>query len=292
MSITKEEFKELKAKAKSGDLDAMCSFAECHREYGGYKNDEEKRKKIYEKAAKLGSTDAQYWLAMYNRGGKPKKCAALCHEAAEQGHAGAMFELARRYSSGYSSAGVKKDEAEALKWYIKAAQNGHIEAQIELAKIYDRGNNVAQEDKEKSFHWYSLAAEQGNETALCECAFKYYRGEGVKQDYKKAYQICMQLVNSGKTENVISSAMWYLGWMYEGGHGVKRDLKTAYTWYRKSELKGNTYAKQYADKLYNKVTDSSVNLDNVMQRMNNTQSRNSSPKDDFILVPHIDVSDM
>jgi TPR repeat protein len=53
-------------------------------------------------------------------------------KAAEQGDAGAQYNLAWCYRDG---AGVKKDEKEAVKWYTKAAEQNYEEAKKALERI-------------------------------------------------------------------------------------------------------------------------------------------------------------
>ena len=60
-------------------------------------------------------------------------------KAAEQGHAGAQYNLGLKYARGE---GVPKDDAEAVSWYRKAAEQGHAGAQFNLGLMYARGEGV------------------------------------------------------------------------------------------------------------------------------------------------------
>ena len=57
-------------------------------------------------------------------------------KAAEQGDAGAQFNLGVTYDRGK---GVPQDYAEALRWYLKAAGQGHARAQFNVGVMYENG---------------------------------------------------------------------------------------------------------------------------------------------------------
>jgi TPR repeat protein len=76
------------------------------------------------------------------------------HALAEQGHAGAQFNLGTMYTNGL---GVPLDYTEAAKWVRLAAEQGHAGAQNNLGFMYDHGQGVAR-DQVKGLMWYSLAA--------------------------------------------------------------------------------------------------------------------------------------
>lgn len=84
------------------------------------------------------------------------------HRNAEKGSAVAMYELGRHYRNGW---GVKKDEAEALKWLRLAAEHGHAFAMYDLGKCYRKGTGVEQSDAE-AVRWYARAAADGISLAL------------------------------------------------------------------------------------------------------------------------------
>ncbi|MBO5807656.1 MAG: SEL1-like repeat protein [Bacteroidaceae bacterium] len=84
----------------------------------------------YQKAAKLGNTDAQYRLAQF-------------------------------YEDGYY---VKKSKKRAFNWYLHAAYNGHPEAAEKVAHMYEKGKGTKRDDK-KAAAWYRVALEHGSQTA-------------------------------------------------------------------------------------------------------------------------------
>jgi TPR repeat protein len=55
---------------------------------------------------------------------------------------------------------VPKDQAEAVRWFLRAAEQGLAEAQNNLGWVYANGFGVPK-DKAEAARWYRKAAEQG-----------------------------------------------------------------------------------------------------------------------------------
>ena len=70
--------------------------------------------------------------------------------AAEQGDAGAQYNLGVMYDNG---AGVPEDDAAAVRWYRLAAEQGLARAQNNLGVMYDNGAGVPEDDAE-AVRWY------------------------------------------------------------------------------------------------------------------------------------------
>jgi TPR repeat protein len=79
---------------------------------------------------------------------------ALFRSMAEQGHAGAQFQLGFIYRNGW---GAPQDYAEALKWFRRAAAQGYRAAQTHLGVMYREGEGV-QKDYVQAHMWFNLAA--------------------------------------------------------------------------------------------------------------------------------------
>ena len=88
--------------------------------------------------ARSGDASARFALGNLYREGKggvardDKKAFELFHAAAEQGHAGAQFNLGAMYGNGV---GVPRDDAEAMRWIREAAGNGHPMAKKMLERF-------------------------------------------------------------------------------------------------------------------------------------------------------------
>lgn len=79
---------------------------------------------------------------------------------AEQGVAGAQYNLAELYASGTI---VPRDPTIAAQWYLKAAEQGSRDAQFKLAMAYLEGVGVAK-DKAEGLAWLKVAAVNGGVT--------------------------------------------------------------------------------------------------------------------------------
>lgn len=156
------DFKETKAKAESGDIQAMNVLGEIYAEGKQVKRDYKEAVVWYRKAADQGVARAQYHLAaLYEIGqGLPHdeaEAARWYRKAAEQGLADAQYNLAGMLGLGR---GGTYNPKEALQWYEKAAAQGDALARYNLAERYERGRDVEQ-DLVEAYKWHSLAAERG-----------------------------------------------------------------------------------------------------------------------------------
>jgi TPR repeat protein len=73
----------------------------------------------------------------------------------------AIFDLAYRFDVGV---GGKKDEALAVRWYLRAAELGYAPAQRNLGGMYGSGRGVPRNDV-TARHWFLAAANQGDAQA-------------------------------------------------------------------------------------------------------------------------------
>ena len=85
-------------------------------------------------------------------------------KAAEQGHAGAAYNLGLCYASHW---GVATNYRKAAEWFCTAAENGHGQAAYMLGTYYKEGKGVPK-DNVQSKRWLKRAAELGHITALRE----------------------------------------------------------------------------------------------------------------------------
>ena len=70
-----------------------------------------------------------------------------------------------------------KDEAEAVRWYLKSAELGYSEAQFDLGMRYNMGWGIQKDDVE-SAKWYLKAAEQGDLASQSVMGNFYEKGIG------------------------------------------------------------------------------------------------------------------
>jgi TPR repeat protein len=146
-------------------------------------------------------------------------------KAAASGDREAMSLLGTMYKAGH---GVKKDRAEAKRWFAEAAKRGHAAATYELA---------AMSEGRKAFELYVKAARAGDGRACLEMGHFHRKGSLVSKNYREA-----ELWYRRAEKGMLPAATYWLGVLHcEGGHGLRRDLDTALRWLH-SVPKGSRYS--------------------------------------------------
>jgi TPR repeat protein len=102
---------------------------------------------------------------------------------AAKGEAWAQSNLGFMYSQGQ---GVKRNDAEAVKWFRLAAAQGGALGQSNLGLVYANGQGVVQ-DYAEAVKWYRLAAAQGLAKAQSSLGAMYGKGQGVPMDDVRAH---------------------------------------------------------------------------------------------------------
>jgi hypothetical protein len=98
--------------------------------------------------------------------------------AANQGDSGAQAMLGSMYVNG---AGVPKNYVEAMKWYRLSADQGDATGQLELGIMYHNGQGAPPNDAEAA-KWLRLAAAQGNASARDKLAILRRKGLADRTD--------------------------------------------------------------------------------------------------------------
>ena len=129
--------------------------------YGrGVEEDEEEAHSWYEEYADLCNNPSPFYGEV--EPSSPENLAAhefgLLLMSAQEGDADAQFFVGLRYVNGQ---GVEKNDAEAVKWFLKAAQQGHSDAQYLVGVCYNQGIGVEQNYAEAR-KWYEKAIQSGN----------------------------------------------------------------------------------------------------------------------------------
>lgn len=206
-----------------GHAEAWVDFGRCLDHGWGVELDHDAAIAAYTQAAKLGSdqgayalamnaywndedfTAAQKWakqalkgddpvgavryllglMAFHGRGTKKDaaKSHALHEQAAQAGDADAMFELFALASTGQ---GTKKDEPRAVVWLMEAAKRNHPRALYNLGAFHAMGTFGFAQDYEASARFYEAASECGHGRASATLGTMYLGGQGVKKSEKKA----------------------------------------------------------------------------------------------------------
>lgn len=104
----------------------------------------------------------------------------LWRELADQGDPLALFAVGMLYQDGQ---GVAKDEAEAVRWFLRAAQKGNEGAQEVLYEAYMQGRGVPV-DYAEAEKWMRPLAEKGYGMSQFFLAGLYLRKQNLIESYK------------------------------------------------------------------------------------------------------------
>ena len=113
--------------------------------------------------------------------------------AAEAGHVGAMYLLARIHEKGLVG---NADLALALKWYRKAAELGNTNAMVRLA-ILSAASSAPDQDFAQSVRWLKKAADQGDGIALLNLGKMHDEGVGVEREPHEAARYLLTALRAG-----------------------------------------------------------------------------------------------
>jgi TPR repeat protein len=143
----------------------------------------------------------QSWLgAAYKDGlGTEKDLATAAkwfRKAADQGVAGAQYELAEMFMYGE---GVPQDSSEAARLHKMAADQGNIDAQLALGVAYADGSGLTK-DLTESAHWFRRAAEQGSDIGQYFLAEAFAEGRGVPKNSTEAAKWYRKAASQGMAE--------------------------------------------------------------------------------------------
>lgn len=185
--------------AEQGEPEAQYSLAGCYYRGVAVPKDKSIAMRWLRRSAAQGNEMAKTQLAGYGgsvRGGEddPVAKATVILGCAEQGDAGAMYDLARRLRAGEPAVEglVAREghgetaEQQGMRWLLRAVQHGDRRAQDDLAtQCWDGGDAVPQ-DRERALQLWRLSAEQGWAPAAMALGERLARGEGVEADYAQA----------------------------------------------------------------------------------------------------------
>ncbi len=193
---------ELKAKAETGDIDALLNL--------GY---------IYLYGTNGVNTNYKQALAYYEA-------------AAGKGSAVAYNNLGSLYFSGI---GTNVDYPKAIHFFEEAAKLGSHDAAVNLAIIY-LGNDSDKKDYEKIIGLLN-SAEPDNNIAKYLLGYCYFKGFHVEQDNAKAFQLIKTAADGNYDE-----AQYMLADFYVHGIGAPKNYTKAVDYLQKATEQGNAAA--------------------------------------------------
>ena len=206
----------------------------------------------------VGCAGPEYQRGVKNY--KPENAAQAARELkpfAEQGSAGAQFNLGSLYYQGW---GLPQDYLEAVKWFRKAAEQQYVYAQVTLGTIYAEGvPGAIGKDYPQALMWFIFASAQGDAKGMefrdtmaarmtpaqIAEAQKMAREFKPQDAYTKLYRELITLAEQGNPE-----AQLKVGFMYYSGKGISRDYQKAVYWFKKSAMQGNPLAQSNVGYMY------------------------------------------
>jgi hypothetical protein len=175
----------------------------------------------------LGMDIARHRLAERLREGRGIKentlrAAKLYEEAAKNGHAPSMYEVARCYQT---SCGFLRDSTLALEWMKKAADANDPNGLWGFGVMYQKSGR-----QQEALDCFRRAAEFNHPAALKALADAAGRGEGTPADEAESHRLIAKAAENGDAE-----AQFRLGELYSAGApGFEQDSKRAQEWYERA----------------------------------------------------------
>lgn len=153
------------------------------------------------KSAKLGSVDANVWMARYSynilRDGPQAESYLI--PAIDAGDAEAPMLLSKMRSWGQR--GLTKDDEKAAKYAQLAAERGWVEAYNEIGYYYSSGTGVIKNDETAAF-WFRKAHEAGVSEGTYNLALGYINGWGLHQDEKEGLRLLREAADKGNEDAI------------------------------------------------------------------------------------------
>ena len=153
------------------------------------------------------------WVENQNR--EREDTAALI-ERAEAGDTNAQYEAGARCVNGI---GVRRDMAEAVKWFQAAADGGDARALETLGRCYQFGAGV-KPDEAHAVELYRQSAEMEYPPAQCSLALCLMAGTGVEKNTDEGVELMTKAAEQG-----FPQAAYHLGMWYHHGIVVQPDKK-------------------------------------------------------------------
>ena len=179
-----EAVKWFRKAAEQGDADGQTFLADCYLFGRGVVKDE---------------AEALVWFRRAAKGYDPLDIAKNYLKAVEDGDPESQCNLASAYLDGWR--GVKKNEAEAVKWFRKAAEQGYTDGQNSLGKCYLDGTGVGKDEAE-AVKWFRKAAEQGNDVGQYWLGKCYLDSTGVGKDEVEAVKWFRKAAEQGHVKAI------------------------------------------------------------------------------------------
>ncbi|MBR3572180.1 MAG: SEL1-like repeat protein [Bacteroidales bacterium] len=188
--------------------------------------DYSKAMQLFEKSAAKGDATAQVFIAycLEELHAPTEEIVAAYRKAAKMGDTDAQCFLADSYCDGKN--GMTEDRQEAYKWYYSAATLGNEEAQFQVGLMYEYGEGVRKNMKEAA-KWFRVSASKNHLSGLFSSGCCYYYGDGTKVNKKWAFQCFQKAAAAGHV-----GAKCMIGYHYFNGYAVEENEEEAVRWFK------------------------------------------------------------
>ena len=165
----------------------------------------------YEKAAKLGNTNALYGLGMLYLDSSlaeydPQKAVPCLEKAAERDNQFAQYQLGKMYLTGGH---VEKNSHAAINLFTAAAENGSDMAMYQLGKIFYYGE-LAPQNTQRAIKLLKESANENNSSALALLGKIYLSDENVR-DKRKGMALLQKAasLNNSAAQYQLGKTLYY-----------------------------------------------------------------------------------
>lgn len=142
--------------------------------------------------------------------------------AAEPGLPLVWHTIGTAYNTGR---GIKRDKAEAIRWFQRAAEAGFAPAMVNLGLCLQLPAPPL--DQAAALRWFRKAAEQGYAGGMVWLGFAYREGHGVPHDYHEAVQWFIKAVEAGDNHSSIHVGRMYAHYLSAPAQAVPWFLRAA-----------------------------------------------------------------
>lgn len=157
--------------------------------------------------------------------------------AAENGDAGALWQIAQLYFAGHIVHDEKRNPG--FGWRERAAESGSAAAQAALGEALRSGMGYPK-DATRALRWLTRAAAQNHPHAAYLAGLMHRDGEGTAKNEKEAARLLGLAVEHGSKDAETS-----FGILLVEGRGLAADPQRGYTLLNRAEKRNNTVARTY-----------------------------------------------
>jgi len=169
----------------------------------------------------------------------------------------AQYYLGAIYRMGL---GIKEDQKEAFKWFLKAAEQGHVQSQYLVGCAYEPNCFISDNDDivYDDYERFIEIAEKDQSTWQDSIPYFDLNGRGVEPDTDEAMKWFLKASNQGYDRAAVA-----IGDLYQWGLNGVTDKEESIKWYSKAAIHNNvevTYILAMSSEFYEKNHENTIEL--------------------------------